>query len=132
MCQYYHIQGQPRLKDRTVRSKFVLTAKYILELQYCNTWETQVDCNEKPKLQHFVFTHHEMVPKPHCSKNSRIKRPDGAASIFLCPEDYTLNDLGQRLIDVGKAMIRQIGKGYQSTTDPAKYHDLVFGKKIKK
>ena len=119
------------VKDRTVRAKFAVTAKHLSELQHCSTWENKIDCNEKPKSQHFMYTYDEMVQKPHCSENSRTRRPGGPSSIFLCPEDYELKELGQRLIAVGKEMMRKNGEGYHCTTDPNEYHDLVFGEKIK-
>ena len=72
------------VKDQNVQAKFAVVSKHLRKLQYCSTWEKKIDHDEKPKSQHFMFTYDEMVrgQKPHCSKNSRIKRAE-TSSIIL-------------------------------------------------
>ena len=121
-------QSVSAMKDHSSRAMFDLCITNMKKLQYNSTMENEKDRKRLPKLQHFMFTIDEMIEKPYRAINSNFYREHPLVS-FLSPEGVNIKELGQTLMDVGKAMVRETDKGYKVSDHAEKYYRSVYGER---
>jgi len=119
-------KSMKQCKDEVVRRVFDDASKKIKQLQNLTTFESETARNANPRSCHMFVTYDEVVKKPSDTKFDMYKL-DNPIWNFLLPPGVNVQCLGQKLVQVGHAMIRGHTDAFNTTETFQDYHEYVFG-----